>query len=591
MLQIKSPARFGVLMALSILVGIITGLASFALYYLTQFFTKVFLSGLDGFEIPRPAGEIEIVHFNAHWGVLPLFLIPALGGLIVGIVAYTTAPETAGGGAGHVIESFHKFGGFIRARVPVIKTIISAITIGSGGSAGKEGPITQIGGGIGSTIANIFRLSDKDRRILVVSGMAGGIGSVFLAPMGGAFFGVEVLYKRDYEVEALIPAITASIVAYTVLEIILCEIAGVPFGHVRIFNIHPMRITSPIEFITYAILGTIAGLVGYVYIFSYQYSKKFFKSLGVPDHVKPAIGGLIVGIMGVYIHQILGTGYGFSQMVLTDCERFTIAFLLLLTFMKIFATTLTVGSGGSGGLFAPSLVIGSFLGGAVGLLFHYLLPNIDPKAYALVGMAAFLAGVTKTPLTAIILVPEITGSYALLPATMIASVIAYMVTGEYTLYTKQVPTRIESPAHRSEMLIDLLEEIAVEDAMVPAEKIVTVSPENTASDVLRLIEKKGYIGYPVVEDGKLIGVVTFEDVEKVPVEKRGETKVRDIMTKEIVVAHPDEDLRSALARMVLNNVGRLLVVSKDDPTKLLGLVTKGDIMRAYEKIRREQVTH
>jgi len=590
MLQTRPPLRFGFLLALSVLVGIITGIASFILYYLTQFFTKFFLSGLDNFEMPRPGGEIEVVHFNAHWGVLPLFILPALGGLIVGIVAYTVAPETAGGGTGHVIDAFHRFRGFVRARVPVIKTVISAITIGSGGSAGREGPITQIGGGIGSTIANIFKLSDKDRRILLVSGMAGGIGSVFLAPMGGAFFGIEVLYKRDYEVEALIPAITASIVAYTVLEIILCEIAGVPFGQIRIFKVHPMRITSPVEFITYAILGMIAGLVGYVYIFSYQYSKKLFRSLGIPDHVKPAIGGLIVGIMGIYVHQILGTGYGFSQMVLTNCEKFTIAFLLFLAFMKIFATTLTVGSGGSGGLFAPSLVIGSFLGGAVGLFFHHLMPNVEPEAYALVGMAAFLAGVSKTPLTAIILVLEITGSYALLPATMIASVIAYMVTGEYTLYTKQVPTRVESPAHRSEMLIDLLEEITVKEAMVPAERVITVTPEHTVLDVLRLVEKTGYIGYPVLENGKLVGIVTFEDAERIPVEDRAKTKVRDIMTRELIVAYPDEDLRSALAKMVNHNIGRLLVVPREDKSKLLGIITKGDIIRAYARVRAKLIS-
>ncbi len=592
MLQTRPPLRFGFLIFLSVIVGVVTGIASFALYYLTQFFTKLFLSGLDSFKMPRPGGEVEVVHLGVHWGILPLFVIPALGGLIVGLVAYTLAPETAGGGTGHVIDAFHRFRGFVRARVPVIKTIISAITIGSGGSAGREGPITQIGGGIGSTIANLFKLSDKDRRILLVSGMAGGIGSVFLAPMGGAFFGIEVLYKRDYEIEALIPAITSSIVAYTVLETLLSNIAGVPFGQIRIFKMHPLRISSPIEFLTYAALGAIAGGVGLVYIFSYHYTKKLFKKLRIPDHIKPAIGGLIVGIMGVYIHQILGTGYGFTQMVLSNCAKFTITFLLFLTFAKIFATALTVGSGGSGGLFAPSLVIGSFLGGAVGLFFNSLMPNIvtQPEAYALVGMAAFLAGVSKTPLTAIILVLEITGSYTLLPATMVASIVAYIVTGEYTLYTKQVPTRVESPAHRSEMLIDLLEEVKVKDAMVPAEKIVTVSPDDTVLDVLKLIEKMGYIGYPVIENGKLVGIVTFEDIEKIPVEDRAKTKVRDVMTTELIVAYPDEDLRSALAKMVNHNIGRLLVVSREDKTKLLGIITKGDIIRAYARVRAKLIS-
>ncbi|WP_202319797.1 chloride channel protein [Archaeoglobus neptunius] len=587
MLKTRPPLRFVFRLFLSIIIGVITGFASFALYYLTQFFTKLFLYGMGNLTLPRPGGEVEIVKFDYYFGTVPLFLLPAIGGLIVGFVAYKFAPETAGGGTGKIIEAFHNSRGFVRARVPAIKTVISAVTIGSGGSAGREGPITQIGGGIGSTIATLLKLSDRDRRILLVSGISGGIGSVFLAPLAGAFFGIEVLYKRDYEVDALVPAIASSIIAYIVLEILLSNIAGVPFGKISIFRVPSLSINSPVEYLTYAALGIISGAVGLLYIFSYDFTKRLFKKLRVPDYIKPAIGGLIVGIMGMRIHEVLGIGYGYAQMVLSECTQFTITFLLVLVFAKIFATVLTVGSGGSGGLFAPSLVIGSFLGGAVGLFFNGVMPDIvtQPEAYALIGMASFLSGASKTPLTAIFLVLEITGQYALLPAIMVASTISYIITKDYTLYSNQVPTRVESPAHRNEMIVDLLEDIRVGDAMVSAEDIITVKPDDTAQHVLRLVEKTGHIGYPVVEGGRLVGIITFDDVERVPVENRDRVRVGDIMTTRLIVTYPDEDLRSALTKMVSHNIGRLLVVPRDDESKLLGIITKADILRAYAKVR------
>ncbi len=580
MFRVTAMFRVGVILFLSIIVGVITGVASFVLYFLTQLFTKFFLWGLDNFNVPPSAGEIEIVHLNFHIGAIPLFIIPAIGGIIVGIVTYALAPETAGGGTGYVIDAFHGMRGYIRSRVPIIKTIISAITIGSGGSAGREGPITQIGGGIGSIVARFCKLSDRDRRILVVSGMSGGIGSVFLAPLGGAFFGVEVLYKRDFEVDALIPAVVSSIVAYTVLETILCEITGVSFGHVRIFSVPNLKINSPIELMMYAILGIIAGAFGYLYIYCYHYTKNLFKRFRIPDYLKPAIGGFTVGIMGVFIHQILSTGYGYTQMVLVNCSAFAVTFLIFLAIAKIVATAMTVGSGGSGGLFAPSLVIGSFLGGAIGLIFHSIMPQIVPEAYALVGMAAFLAGTSKTPLTAIILPLEITGSYSLLPATMIASFLAYLVTGERTLYTKQVRTRADSPAHRRELIRGILIGLKVRDAMTPVKDIVTVSPEDTVQDVLSMVRKTGHLGYPVTKDGKLVGIVTLTDINSVPEENRTKIRVKDVMSRNVITISPDDNLEDALKLLIEYDIGRLPVVEDE---KLVGIITRSDIMKAHAK--------
>jgi CIC family chloride channel protein len=314
-----------------------------------------------------------------------------------------------------------------------------------------------------------------------------------------------------------------------------------------------------------------------------------FKTLRISPYIKPAIGGLITGIIGylflvAFNHPfVLGMGYGYVQMAIEG--KLALYVLILIIFGKIIATSFTIGSGGSGGVFAPSIVIGSMVGGAVGLFFHELFPEVvtQPEAYILVGMGAFVAGVAKTPMAAIIMVLEMTGGYNLLPALMLASVVSYKITGDNSMYIEQVPTRIESPAHRDEMLVDVLENVSVREAMIPADKVVTVSPENTILEVLRMIEKTGHMGYPVVENGELVGIIVFEDVEKVPVEKRGETKVKDVMTTKLVVTYPDESLEDALKKLAANNIGRLPVVDRSNEKKLLGMLTRSDIMKAHAR--------
>lgn len=577
------------LVFLSVVVGVVSGLGAFGLYLLIELCTKFFLTGLGGFSPPNAGGELEIARQEIRILDLPIWLIPAIGGIISGIIVYTFAPEAEGHGTDAVIRSFHKLRGIIRTRVPIVKMITSAVTIGSGGSAGREGPIAQIGAGFGSALASLFKLPDRDRRILVVCGVAGGIGSIFRSPFGGAIFAVEVLYKRDYEVEAIIPAFISSVTAY-VIFIALMKFSTGTLMTFHIFITPEVKVHSFLEMPIYLILGVLSAFFGILYIKSFYTTHNLFKRLNIPNHVKPAIGGLLAGVIGFFIPQALGMGYGYVQKVIDG--DLVIDAIILAIFGKILATSFTIGSGGSGGVFGPSVVIGSFVGGAVGYIFHELFPDIviQPEGYILVGMASFIAGACKTPIAAILMTVEMTGGYELLPALMLSATVSYLLTGDYTIYIEQVPTRAESPAHRSEMLVDLLEEIKVKDAMVPAEKVVTVSPDDTVLDVLKLIERTGYIGYPVVENGKLVGVITFEDVEKVPIEDRAKTKVRDVMTTDLIVAYPDEDLRSALAKIVNHNIGRLLVVPRDDNTKLLGIITKGDIIKAYAKIRAKLIS-
>ncbi|WP_456329661.1 chloride channel protein [Archaeoglobus sp.] len=579
----RAPLSSKYLIILAAIVGVISGLGAFIFYFLLDLSTKFFLAGLDSHSPPLAGGEAEIVKIDFHVGVLPLPVVVALGGLLSGLIVYKFAPEAEGHGTDAVIRAFHRARGVIRARVPIVKTVASAITIGSGGSAGREGPIAQIGAGFGSFIAELLKLSDKDRRILVVCGVAGGIGSIFRSPFGGAIFGIEVLYRRDNEVEAIVPAFVSSIVAFVVFDVMMSNFANTPFGMLPIFKIPQVTIHSPLEFPIYAVVSVLAAFFGILYVKIFYAVHNYSKRVNISPYLKPAIGGFLTGIIGLFLPGVLGMGYGYVQMAIDGKLAVSVMFLLIIG--KIVATSLTVGTGGSGGVFAPSVVIGSMLGGFVGYTFHYLFPDVvvQPEAFVLIGMSAFIAAVAKTPIAAILMVLEMCGGYSLLPALMTSATIAYYLTGDYSIYSEQVATRAESPVHRMEMSIDVLENVKVQDAMVPLEKLVVVTPYQRVSEVLELIEKTGHMGFPVVLNDKLVGVVTFEDIERVPFENRDKTLVRDIMTKDLIVTYPDETLEEALIKLVDKGIGRLPVVDREDERKLLGLITRSDIMKAHAR--------
>jgi CIC family chloride channel protein len=571
------------LVILSALVGIISGVGAFAFYILLELCTELFLGELGGLTPPRAGGEPAIIDLNFHSGMLPLYLIPAIGGVLSGLIVYKFAPEAEGHGTDAVIKAFHRMRGEIRGRVPVVKMLASSITIGSGGSAGREGPIIQIGAGFGSFIASLLRLSDKDRRMLVICGMAGGVGSIFRSPFGGGMFAIEVLYRRDTEVEGIVPAFVSSIVAFMTFNTIMGHITGTPFGIHPIFEIPPVSIHSPFEFIPYTLVGLVSAAVGLLYIKTFYTIHRLFKKFRTSPYIKPVIGGLLTGVIGFFLPGVLGMGYGYVQMAING--RLAIYIIVAIIFGKIISTSFTIGSGGSGGVFAPSIVIGSMVGALVGYLFNFFFPEIvvQPEAYVLIGMAAFVAAVAKTPIAGILMVLEMTGGYYLLPALMLSSTIAYYISGDTSIYAEQVATRVESPAHRREMSVDVLENVRVAEAMVPAERVMTVSPDNTIFEVLDLIEKTGHQGFPVLNDGKLVGMITFEDVERVPIEKRKETKVSEIMTRELVVTYPDETLEDALIKLTERDVGRLPVVRRDDERHMVGLITRSDIMKAHAR--------
>ncbi len=559
---------------LGILIGIIAGVGAIVFMLLLKFSTWFFLEELVGYHPPLAAGE-GVTAFPPFEGVR-WFLIPVVttvGGLITGLIVYTFAPEAEGHGTDAVIESFHRLGGRIRGRVPIVKAIASAITIGSGGSAGREGPIAQIGAGFASLLAKLLKLSDHDRRIMIVAGAGAGIGSVFKAPLGAAIFAIEVLYRRDFEVDALIPSFISSVVGYSIFSSF--------FGFSPIFSSPSFEVIPPLSFIFYAVLGVVSGLAAIVYVnMFYGLRDKFFKKIPVPLIVKPAIGGFLIGLLGMIAPQVLGTSYGWVQLAIYG--QLAISTMLIVAILKMAATSFTISSGGSGGVFAPSLVIGAMIGGALGTLFYSSFPDlaISPACFILVGMAAFFAGAAKVPIAAMIMVAEMTGNYKLLIPATIACSISYVLSGKWSIYEKQVDSRIESPAHRGEFSVDVLEQVKVKSVMTT--KVVTVSPDMKVRDISRLIARYGHLGYPVVDKGRLIGIVTYSDILKVRHPEESEVKIREVMSKRLIVTYPDETLDRALHKMYFHNVGRLPVVDPENPTKLLGIVTKRDLIRGHE---------
>ena len=579
------------LISYSAIIGAVSGLGAVLFYYLLKICTYFFLmkagnytppsvDEITGAVSPLQDGlcqQIFTLHTGIHWY---LALVPAIGGLIVGFIIYTWAPEAEGHGTDAAIEAFHNKRGKIRPRVPFLKTIASAITIGSGGSAGREGPIAQIGAGFGSYLASRLGLTDKERRIMLIAGIGGGIGSIFRAPLGGALFAIEVLYSEaEIEYEAIIPAVISSIVGYSIFASIV--------GWGALFHTPDFTFNKPLEFIIYFILAGVCVVSGYVYVkVFYGMRDKFFKKLKCPPHIKPAIGGLLLGCLALFYPQVLGSGYAWIQLAIYG--KMAIGLMLVLALGKIVATSFTISSGGSGGVFAPSLVIGAMLGGAFGGIAHHFLPGLvsQPSAYVLVGMAGFFAGAANTPISTLIMVCELTGSYGLLPPLTLVCATALLLSRGFTIYEKQVPTRIDSPAHRGEFIVNVLEKLKVKDAISLPGKTSTVNETTSLNEIIHLITLSRSSYFPVIDStGGMTGIFDIHDVRRLLTEDISPHLViaKDIATENVITVTPDEDLNIVLRKFTLKNLEELPVIDPENPRKVIGMINRWDLINTYNK--------
>lgn len=577
---------------LGTVVGVISGLGAIVFQTLLTLVRELAVNHWMGLTPGAPGGEAG--HFEMVTGVYTpwlVVLIPAVGGLIAGFIVYTFAPEAEGHGTDEAIKAFHRKRGLIRPAVPIVKLFASIITIGTGGSGGREGPIAQIGAGFGSFLATRLGLDTRTRRWLLAAGMGAGIGSIFRAPLAGAIFAAEVLYSTaEVETEVLLPATVSSIIAYSVYSF--------QFGWDHIFTeVGRHGFSNPLELIPYSVEALLLAFAAFLFVKTFYGVRRWFSNWRIPNIFKPAIGGLLTGLFVLaliestgdfhYVVDVMGGGYGILQDIFQNgIAQMGLTVLALVAIGKIITTSLTIGSGGSAGVFGPSMVIGGTLGAAAGYILQFVFPAIpiDPSTFAIVGMAGFFSAAANTPLSTIIMVSELTGNYELLLPSMWVCSISYMVARRWSIYQSQVPGRLHSQAHFGEYAYDIFETTFVEEAYKKTRRYITVPLETPLDEISKMVGGKRQRLFPVAdENGNVKGCFTLGDLTQVLMENNEGIKTAgDLMHTAMPEVRPNETVRKAQQIMLESQVEELFVTdTHEQPPKVIGIITSADIVYAY----------
>ncbi|MGF1580989.1 MAG: chloride channel protein [Gemmataceae bacterium] len=539
-----------------------------------------------------------------------LLLVPTVGGLVSGFLVYTLAPEAEGPGTDGAIASFHHKQGYLSPRVSLVKIVASAITIGSGGSGGREGPIAQIGAGFGSMMARWLKMPPSSCRVLLAAGVGAGVAAIFRAPLAGALFAAEVLYRSpDLESDVVIPVGMASVVSYCTF--------GLFFGWEALFHTPPLQFNNPFHLVVFTVLAVVMAVLAMIYTRTLQAAVSLFRKMPGKLHFKPAIGGFLTGLVGfgLYLgwelvtgkaeHQLLSVmsfGYGILQESLgfaRDTQGNIIdnlatkgpyfaGILIAVAIGKLITTSLTIGSGGSGGVFGPSIVIGGCAAGALGLLAQTLFTEMptgslpSPTACMIVGMAGFFAAAGKVPLSTLIIVCEMTGGYFLLLPALWVCTISYMISDERSLYPSQVENRSHSPAHKGEYVKEVLAGLQVSQFLKPNSADIVVHPEDPLSAVGVKLSSSPYLVLPVVDDeNALLGVVVLTEVHLATQSPYLGPLIlaADLMRPVRPVLKPTDTLDYAQEVFVQNDLPALPVV--DQENHVIGIVKRSDLSRIY----------
>ncbi len=560
------------MLALYGLLGVCSGLAAVVFAELVDF-GQAYLIDVAAPDRYRFAWELPS---GKRW----LFLvIPATGGIVSGLLCAWLAPETMGTGISQAVDAYHHHDGEIRPRVAPVKAVASAVTLGTGGSGGLEGPIAQISGAIGTLIATRFGLQGRERRVLMMAGFAAGIGAVFHAPMAAAIFAAEVLYSEmDIEHEVLVPAIIASTVSYGVF--------GAVRGWEPMFAMPEVTFSSGLQLLPYLALAAVlsAGAVAFIVLFR-TVDRRLGHNSAIPLWARPAIGGLLVGIVGVFLPSVLGAGYGIVQLALNGHEAVVI--LLALAVAKALVSAFTAGSGGASGLFAPSLVIGGLLGGAVGAAAAWFAPQLEiqPAAFVVVGMGGFVAAVVNAPLSTVIMVAEVVGNYRLIVPTLWVCTLCWLMTRRWTLFREQAPTRFDAPGQLSDMMGAVLHRISVGDAIDKRKpEPISVSPQLPLRELVEHFASTKQSVFPIVSAGVLRGVVDGRQLRRTVGEKGVDTFLiaNDFQVKSETVT-PADTLYDAISRMTATGYDELVITAEDDLSTLVGLISRREIVNAYHR--------
>lgn len=553
---------------LAIPVGIISGFGAIFFRYLIALFHNLFFSG--GVTFSYNAN----LHFVSSLGNL-VFLVPAIGGLLVGFLVMKFAPEAKGHGVPEVMEAVIEKRGRIRPVVAFVKSLASAICIGSGGSAGREGPIVQIGASFGSTLGQLFKLKPKDTITLVGCGAAGGIAATFNAPIGGVLFAVELILP-SFSTKTFIPLVVSSTIATYISRLFL--------GLAPAFTLPHFELVSFWEFIFYSLLGSISGLIAISFIKLLYKSEDIFNKLRISNYLKPAIGGILIGTIGLFFYKIsghyyiFGVGYAFINDILTGANL-PLLFCLGLVLFKLLATSLTIGSGGSGGIFAPSLFIGAATGASFGIFIHWLFPGItaSPSAYALIGMASVVAGTTNATLTAIVMTFEMTRAYSIILPVMLGAVISDFIVANFckeSIYTQKLTRRgLKPPRERQ---FDVLSMLHVKKTM--RKDISYVFSANPVSKASKIILSKGTHTIPVLDENKRpVGIVRYVDLFGL----ESTTKIEKVLLRKDITISARATLLDALMKMDKEKIEFLVVLENNE---VAGVILRSDVTkRSLEK--------
>jgi chloride channel protein, CIC family len=564
----ESPSA---LVPMAIAVGVVTGLGAVGFRRLITAFTWMF----TGYEDYSAAGRVPSVHFP--WlGIWFLLLTPVVAGAVYGPIVYKFAPEARGHGVPEVMYAVNYRGGRIAPQVTLVKALASALCMGGGGSVGREGPIVQIGSAAGSTLAQLLRLDTRRVRLLVACGAAGGISATFNAPLAGPFFAMELIL-RNFAAESFGAVVLSSVAADVVGRALLGDH---PFLSLPLFSVR-----SPLEYLLYIVLGLAVGIIGVAF------SKVLYLVEDAcdwlwrgPEWARPAVGGLVLGAVLIALPQMYGVGYPVLENAVDG--RYVIGMLLLLMIGKMFATSLTIGIGGSGGVFAPTLFIGAMAGSAFGLVAHDVFPSVagSAGAYGLIGMGAALGGATGAPITAVIILFELTGEYSiilpLMAAVVMAAGVAHLLSKE-TIYTAKLWRRgikIDNEPSAAPRFT------AAEVALPPPDPLHE-STTLTAAATALTEQSLGIL--PVTDnDGQYRGCVTAEDVAEALDEHSPPKTVADIVHSAPTVGADDYPTRILAA--LAGHGGTGLPVVNRDKTALVGWITYETVLARMHPDGRER---
>jgi H+/Cl- antiporter ClcA len=548
------------------------GVGAIVFYEALLFATHVFLGLLAGYHVPTPA--IEGGHNASSWFARPWALpwIVGLGALLGAVLVYRFAPDAEGHGTDAAISAVHHNPRGIRFRTVIVKIVASALTIGSGGSGGREGPTGQISAGFASLLARELDLSPNDARTAVVTGIGSGIGAIFGAPLGGAVLATEILYRDDFDGTALLPCFIASIVGYVIFASVV--------GFTPLFGFNGYHFANPVNLPWFALIGVLGGFIGLIYAKGFYGIAAVFERFGGPRWIRPAVGGVLVGCIALVIPEVLGTGYGWIQQGLGPrLLTLPLWIVLIVPFARIVATGLSIGSGGSGGIFGPGMVIGAFTGAAVWRLFEPIVPSMghNPAPFVIIGMMCCFGGISRAPLAVMVMVAEMTGSLSILAPAMIAVGLSWFIVrrSDDTIYRSQLKNRADAPVQRLLTGMPVLSNVAVRLAM-SAPRLV-LADGDTGAAARHAIEQANVPGVPVVDEaGRFVGTVSAGDFESPEARQKSLASLADKSAPSV----PDTATLDVALDALLTAPSHWVSVLDDD-RRVIGTISTSDVVRGY----------